>query len=210
MVEPIGLRIDVSCHAGVAELCLWGELDADSASSLVAEGEQLVAQGRRHLVLDCAAVTFCDSFGLGAMTLLLDLVRPGGSVILARPSKLLARLIGITQLANRFQIPGRTLEAFALEGQVDEPSGVDPPEARQWDLAAIEAQRLSERLAGALNDQIVIEQAKGVVSERTGLDMDQCFSVLCDHAANHHVRLVDVAQDVVDGRPSSSTLDPLY
>src|SRR6266516_473373 len=42
--------------------------------------------------------------------------------------------------------------------------------------AAAEAQRLNEQLAAALASRVVIEQAKGVISERAGVDLAQAFS----------------------------------
>src|SRR6478609_8016849 len=59
--------------------------------------------------------------------------------------------------------------------------------------AAIEAHVLNDQLSGALNTRVVIEQAKGVVAERQGLDMDQAFATLRNHARSHNQRLVDVA-----------------
>ena len=60
--------------------------------------------------------------------------------------------------------------------------------------AVLEAQVLNDQLNYALNSRIVIEQAKGVLSERAGLNMEQAFAVLRNHARNHNLRLVDVAQ----------------
>jgi GAF domain-containing protein len=65
--------------------------------------------------------------------------------------------------------------------------------------ATLEAQVLNEQLNHALNSRIVIEQAKGMVAEREGLDMEQAFSALRNHARNHNLRLVDVAHDVIGG-----------
>ena len=48
--------------------------------------------------------------------------------------------------------------------------------------AALEAQVLNEQLNHALNSRIVIEQAKGIIAEREGLNMDQAFSTLRNHA----------------------------
>jgi GAF domain-containing protein len=73
--------------------------------------------------------------------------------------------------------------------------------------AALEAQVLNEQLNHALNSRIVIEQAKGIIAERDGLNMEQAFSTLRNHARDHNLRLVDVAGDVIDGTLASSALD---
>jgi len=70
--------------------------------------------------------------------------------------------------------------------------------------ASAEAQRLNEQLSGALTSRVVIEQAKGVICERAGVDLAEAFSRLRAYARNHNRRLTDVAQAAIDG-----TLDPL-
>jgi GAF domain-containing protein len=57
---------------------------------------------------------------------------------------------------------------------------------------------LSEQLQRALNSRVVIEQAKGAVAERAGVDMDTAFAWLRGHARNHNRRLAEVAAAVVD------------
>jgi GAF domain-containing protein len=69
--------------------------------------------------------------------------------------------------------------------------------------AATEAQRLNEQLSAALASRVIIEQAKGVISERTGVDLAEAFSRLRSYARNHNLRLTNVARAAVDG-----TLDP--
>ncbi len=73
--------------------------------------------------------------------------------------------------------------------------------------AAQEAQVVNEQLHNALNSRIVIEQAKGIVAEREGLDMEQAFMTLRSHARNHNLRLSDVARAVISGTLSASALD---
>lgn len=52
------------------------------------------------------------------------------------------------------------------------------------------------QLQHALNSRIVIEQAKGMISERARVDMDEAFARLRRYARAHQVRLTDVACQV--------------
>jgi GAF domain-containing protein len=69
--------------------------------------------------------------------------------------------------------------------------------------ASTEAQRLNEQLSAALTSRIVIEQAKGVISERAGVGLAEAFSRMRGYARHHNRRLTDVAEAAMDG-----TLDP--
>lgn len=74
-------------------------------------------------------------------------------------------------------------------------------------LAIPELERLlieNEQLRSALETRIAIEQAKGVLAERLGLDVDEAFEVLKRAARNHRLKLHDLASEVV-----SSSLTPL-
>jgi AmiR/NasT family two-component response regulator len=73
--------------------------------------------------------------------------------------------------------------------------------------ASVEAQIINEQLSHALNSRIIIEQAKGMLSERAGIDVDEAFGHLRSHARNHNRQLVDVAQDVLDGRLSGDAFN---
>lgn len=54
------------------------------------------------------------------------------------------------------------------------------------------------QLQNALNSRVVIEQAKGVVSENAGLSMSDAFSALRNYARNNNLTLSAVAIAVVD------------
>ena len=58
---------------------------------------------------------------------------------------------------------------------------------------------LNEQLQTALNSRVIIEQAKGTLAERLGVDMAQAFSILRDTARNRNLRLSDLAQAFIDG-----------
>lgn len=57
---------------------------------------------------------------------------------------------------------------------------------------------VNEQLQTALNSRVIIEQAKGVVAQHTGLAMDEAFNLLRSHARTNNLRLADVARTVVD------------
>jgi GAF domain-containing protein len=73
--------------------------------------------------------------------------------------------------------------------------------------AALEAQVLNEQLTHALNSRIVIEQAKGMIAEREGLEMAESFALLRGHARSNNLRLADVARDIIGGVLKASELD---
>ncbi len=73
--------------------------------------------------------------------------------------------------------------------------------------ASGEAQVVNRQLNDALTRRIVIEQAKGVVAERLGLEMNQAFAALRNHARNHNLRLSTVAEHVIAGTISAATLN---
>jgi GAF domain-containing protein len=62
--------------------------------------------------------------------------------------------------------------------------------------AAEDARILNDQLQTALTSRVTIEQAKGVLAERAGLDMDVAFDRLRRYARAHRLRLTDVAQAV--------------
>ena len=69
-----------------------------------------------------------------------------------------------------------------------------------------QAELLAAQLQSALNSRIVIEQAKGVLSERRGISVDEAFTLLREHARTHNRRLSDVALDVAEGSSAASDL----
>lgn len=70
------------------------------------------------------------------------------------------------------------------------------------------AETVIEQLESALHSRVVIEQAKGVLAERGGLDMDEAFRRLRGHARSTNSPLVSVARDLVDGRLNTSEILP--
>ncbi len=72
---------------------------------------------------------------------------------------------------------------------------------------SLDAQTLNGQLSIALHSRIIIEQAKGMVSQTTSTDMDGAFARLRTHARNHNEGLTDVARRVVDREIAVEDLD---
>jgi hypothetical protein len=66
--------------------------------------------------------------------------------------------------------------------------------------AAADSRRVHEQLTRALSSRIAIEQAKGVIFERAGVDMSEAFTRLRRYARTRNLRLTDVARAVNEGR----------
>ena len=61
-------------------------------------------------------------------------------------------------------------------------------------------QRFTEyhNLQGAFGRRAVIEQAKGILMGRTGIDAETAFGKLRDHSQQYGLKLADVATSIVD------------
>jgi len=77
------------------------------------------------------------------------------------------------------------------------------------DKAASDAQELTAQLQGALNSRIIIEQAKGTIAERDGIEMDEAFDRLRSYARTHSKKLADIAQAVVAHTLTTAELETL-
>ena len=67
------------------------------------------------------------------------------------------------------------------------------------DLATRQAVIREDQLQHALNSRIAIEQAKGMIAERGGMDMDDSFAKLRSFARNNNRGLTEVAEALVAG-----------
>lgn len=61
------------------------------------------------------------------------------------------------------------------------------------------AHQRSEQLQDALHSRVLIEQAKGVLAERRGVDLGSAFERLRRHARNNSLPLREVCRAVIDG-----------
>ena len=120
--------------------------------------------------------------------------RAGFAAVHALPMRLRDQVIG-------------ALNLFRTSAGAFDPAGVRVGQALA-DVATISllqertmrhSDTLNEQLQAALNSRVVIEQAKGKLAERLGLDMDQAFTLLRDNARARNLRLSELARAFVGG-----------
>ncbi|MEU1118071.1 MULTISPECIES: STAS domain-containing protein [unclassified Streptomyces] len=95
---------------------LCGELDIDSMVQLEHAGEQALATGRGAgpVVVDCAALAFCDSSGIGALLHLRQrLIAQGRPLRLSGLPAQVTRLFTVTGLDQIFDVYPDTCGALA-------------------------------------------------------------------------------------------------
>ncbi len=56
---------------------------------------------------------------------------------------------------------------------------------------------LTRQLQGALDSRVAIEQAEGYLARMRDVDADAAFDLMRQYARRHHLRLSDVAKDIV-------------
>ncbi|MDO8528240.1 MAG: STAS domain-containing protein [Deltaproteobacteria bacterium] len=99
------MLINVKQQGDVAILKLQGNLDADSVAHFKKTAYELADGGKNCMVLDCSALDFVDSMGLGALISLLRRLRTGkGDLKIAALSNDVRSVFEITRLHRLFEI----------------------------------------------------------------------------------------------------------
>jgi len=130
-----------------------------------------------------------------------EAVAAGFRSVQAVPMRLRSEVIGALNLF-RVQLGRLSDTEQALSGAL---AGIATISLLQ-DRALREANLVTEQLQVALNSRIVIEQAKGVLAERRGLDMEAAFELMRGYARDHNRKLADVALDLIEQRISADRL----
>ena len=149
-----------------------------------------------------------DSFTTGAPVSVDDLETASGRWPLFAPRAVSAGFRSVQAVPLRLR--GEVLGALNLF--MNDPGGVDDDTEAvvqaMADVATIgllqqraldRAHTVEGQLQRALHTRIGIEQAKGVIAEQMGVEMDAAFGLLRRYSRNHNRKLHDLAGDIVRG-----------
>ena len=182
LADPRGELRVVAASSEAARLLELFQLQSDQGPCL-----DCFRSGRPVAATDLSADRRWPRFGAAAG-------QAGFGAVQALPMRLRDQVIGALNLfrdtpgafdADSVQV-GQALADVATIGLLHERS------MRRRDT-------LNEQLQAALNSRVIIEQAKGKLAERLGIDVDQAFAILREQARNRNQRLSDLARAFVDG-----------
>ena len=201
-------------------------LDITSAGLLLADGtgalHLLAASSEETRVLELFQVQpsegpCLDCFKSGVAVSVADLAKETERWPRLVPKALAAGYVSVHAVPVRLR--NSVLGALNLFGTTVGPLSADDLDLAQalahvaavalvQDKAAADKDLIVSQLNTALTSRIVIEQAKGVLAQTGGLDMDEAFGALRRYARDHNLRLSAVAAAVVSRQlPSQQVLD---
>jgi transcriptional regulator with GAF, ATPase, and Fis domain len=195
-------------------------LDVDAAGLMLADGigrlRLAAASTERARLLELFELQndegpCLNCFASGQAVLASDLDRRGDANPWPRFARASREAGFLSVAALPLRLRAQTIGALNLFRE--EPSALLPPQQRLGqalaDVATIgilqergvrRNELLAQQLQITLDGRLVIEQAKGVLAERTGLEMDESFRLLRAAARSRHQQLSIVATLVVSGR----------
>jgi anti-sigma B factor antagonist len=110
----MALRIDAKDSGGVTVLTLAGRVTlGDESNQLRSKIKELLAQGKKRMVLDLGEVSYIDSAGLGTLVAAYTSARnDGGEIRLANVTKKFGELLNITKLVTIFNVHESVADAL--------------------------------------------------------------------------------------------------
>ncbi|MDQ2882256.1 MAG: GAF and ANTAR domain-containing protein [Actinomycetota bacterium] len=125
----------------------------------------------------------------------------GFRTVHALPMRLRSQVIGALNLfhtepnalASAVTKVGQAMADIASIGLIQERA------ARHQDIVV-------DQLHTALDSRVIIEQAKGVIAERRGIDPGEAFTLLRGYARKHNQRLTELAAAVINGSTTAAEL----
>jgi GAF domain-containing protein len=193
-------------------------LDAQAGGLMLADAEgelQLVASTSQSvdvvevMQLDAGAGPCLDCFATGEAISIGDIAESGDAWPVFRAAALAQGFVSVH--ATPLQLRGNVIGTMNLFGtSIGALSRRDADVAQALaDVATIgilherlirQSHVVAEQLQRALDTRILVEQAKGVLAQAGGLDVDEAFSALRRYARDHNLVLRTVAEGVVNRR----------
>jgi GAF domain-containing protein len=121
--------------------------------------------------------------------------RTGYTITHALPLRLRDRVVGALNLFQKGHA-GLTEDDFALAQALADVATIAILQQRTLEQSHVENVQLDR----ALTSRILIEQVKGVLAERWAASVDEAFEAFRSYARTHHLRLSQLATEIVDGR----------
>lgn len=128
-------------------------------------------------------------------------IRAGYESVYAMPLRLRGNIIGALNLFRSVKGPLADGD-IALAQALADLASITILQAQ----AANAARRRDAQLQHALDSRIIIEQAKGMVAEHSGVDMPTAFDRIRTLARNTNTKLTDLAGQIVDGQVDLATI----
>lgn len=128
-----------------------------------------------------------------------EALHAGFTGVHALPMRLRNEIIGGM---NLFSAEGRSVddETLAAAQALTDVAAI----ALLHDRAVRHRRLLVEQLQSAINHRLMVEQAKGLIAERTGLSIGEAFDVLRSYAHTHHWKLSELAEAVIQNGSTAS------
>jgi hypothetical protein len=205
----------VDLHTGLTDTCVQ-LLDVDWAGLLLADPDgvlRVAAASSEHtrnldlFQLQCEQGPCLDCLHNGAVVSVPDLelesarrprfaptaVAAGLASVHAVPMRLRATPLGVLGLFGA-KVGALDADDLVLGQSLANVAGVALVTAQ----SAVDEKALNAQLQRALNSRVIIEQAKGFLSQYADLDVDRSFAILRRYCRDRNLRLTDVALQLVD------------
>jgi GAF domain-containing protein len=125
-----------------------------------------------------------------------ELIASGLTTVHALPMRLRGEVIGSLNLFQNGEAAQLADSDVRLGQALADVATIGLLQAR----ALAENGQLAEQLQSALNSRVILEQAKGALAERQGIDIDVAFARMRTYARSNGLRLSDVAKQVLEAK----------
>jgi transcriptional regulator with GAF, ATPase, and Fis domain len=196
--------------AGILVADVIGDLELVASTS---EEAQIV----ETMIVDAGAGPCIDAFTTGTIVSVADIATDGGTWPAFRTTALKQGFHSAHAIPMR--IRGNIMGVMGLLSTT--PRALDVADARiaqsLADIATLgivhertfrQPQAISEQFHLALDTRIVIEQAKGILSQRSNISMGAAFDALRGYAREHDTPLRQVAEDTIAHRITPTAPSP--